>query len=192
MHLARQSVTKTLCTQFTVQARIKHCCYGRYVPQNHALIESKLQKNLLNLLPPTTFQLHNNVNFYIAEDFSHRLQIVEAGFRSQGSPCGICGEQSSTGTGASVPSSQLTILQRPAFIFIHLQSALYITCIIQMSGPPILLPTTQNRQLHCPHNPQQLGKSRHIDSTLHGVPVNQYNATPLRHIQKWRNSSIHS
>jgi hypothetical protein len=174
MHLARQSTAKTLWTQFTVQARIKHCYYCRYVPQNRAFIERKLQKNLLNLLlPSTTLQLHDYVNLYIAQDVGHRLQIVEAWFPSQGSPCGICGEQSSTGTGASVPSRQSTILYRPAFIFIHLPSALHVTCIIQMSGPQTLLLKTQNRQSHCPHNPQHLGKLRHIDSSIHGVPVSQ-------------------
>jgi hypothetical protein len=80
-------------------------------------MERTLQKNLLNLLSPTTLQLHNNVNFHTTQDVSKRLQIVEAWFRSQCSPCGICGEQSSTGTDASVRSSQLFSIQYLLFVY---------------------------------------------------------------------------
>jgi hypothetical protein len=46
----------------------------------------------------------------IAQAVSHRLLTAEARFRAHGSPCGICGGQSDTGTGFS-PSPLVFLCQ---------------------------------------------------------------------------------
>jgi len=54
--------------------------------------------------------ISNRIYINLAHVVSRQTVVAEVPFRSQGSPCGICGGQSGTGTGASPSASVFALL----------------------------------------------------------------------------------